>query len=71
MTSVLSNLVPMVTNILSSSYNVKIMSKQVHSVRSTNRLDCSNVRKNITETDVISLIEQTVPADTDMDDEAH
>lgn len=75
-TSVLSNLVPMVTNTLCSSSNVKIMSKQVYYVRSTNIArqnvsDLKKKKKNIVQTvKFLTLTEQTVPADTDMDDEA-
>lgn len=75
-TSVLSNLVPMVTNILSSSYNVKIMSEQIHHVRSYQRSQ-TELQKlklkhcpNCCEFKFLTLTEHEVPADTDMDDEA-
>lgn len=70
-TCVLSNLVPMVTNALSSSSNVKIVSKQVHYVRSTNTAswNCNNL-KNPKQQPYnchklfLTLTEQTVTADT-------
>lgn len=69
-TSVLSNLVPMATNTPCSSSNVKIMSKQVHYVRSTNTDRNAATFPKLSWVEFLTLPEQTAPADTDMDDEA-
>ena len=69
-TSVLYNLVPMVTNPLSSRSNIKMMSKQVHCVMSANitRRKYSNLKTTLPKLSLevqrlLRVTGQTVPAD--------